>query len=366
MKKIGILGGTFDPIHKQHLKIAKTAYTKLKLDEVWILPTKKNPLKDNVSATTEQRITMIKLTIKNIDWLKVNEYELKSKNKVNYSIDTIKYLKKTNPTTEFFFIIGSDNLYTLDKWKNIKQLSQLVQIIVVNRPHFPNSLKLMEKYHCQNLVVQPSSDISSSKIRKGEDITLLDPKVIDYINDNLIYADKRLSFNLDKERMQHCLNVGQAAKKLAIKHHVNPNQALIAGTFHDIAKQWPKAKLTKYLKEYYPAGLNAPFNLYHAYVGALFLKHDWKFHNQEIIDAIFKHTSGALKMSKLDLVVLLADKISKERTYPGVKELRKLANKDLNLAFSKYLELLRSNLLNKNVKLTQDFEKIYQKWHKDN
>lgn len=365
MKKIGIFGGTFDPIHNQHLNIAKTAYIKLKLDEVWILPTKKNPLKNNVSATTEQRIAMIKLTIKNLKWLKLNEYELKSKSKVNYSIDTIKYLTKTYPDTEFFFIIGSDNLATLVQWKNINELSNLVKIIVVNRPHYPQTIKLMKKYHCENLVVAPTSDISSSKIRNGENIELLNQKIIDYINENLIYVHERLNFNLNQERAQHCLNVGQAARELAIKHHVNPNQALIAGTFHDIAKQWSKSKLTKYLTKYYPEGLKASFNLYHAYVGALYLKHHLKFKDQEIIDAIFKHTSGALKMSKLDLIVLLADKISKERSYPGVTELRKLAFKDLNLAFSKYLELLRTNLLNKNVKLNQEFNLIYKKWHID-
>lgn len=362
MKRIGILGGTFDPIHKQHLKIAKTAYEKLKLDEVWVLPTKRNPLKDVVSATTEQRITMIKLTIKNFSWLKLNEYELKSKNKVSYSIDTVRYLTKTYPDVEFFFIIGSDNLLTLDKWEGINELSTLVKIIVVNRPHFPKSLKMMKKYHCQNLAVHPANDISSSKIRTGETINLLEPKVNDYINENLIYAQERLKFNLDQERVEHCLNVGQAAKELAIKYHVDVNQAVIAGTYHDIAKQWPKARLRKYLTKYYPEGLKAPFNLYHAYVGALFLKNHWNFHDQAIIQAIFKHTTGAVKMSKLDLVVFLADKISKERTYPEAKKLRKLAFEDLELAFCQYLELLKINLLQKNVKLNQEFNLVYQKW----
>lgn len=365
MKKIGILGGTFDPIHLQHIKIAQTAYEKLNLDEVWILPTKKNPLKNNVSASTAERITMIKLTIKKYSWLKLNDYELNSKSKVNYSIDTIKHFKKTNPNTEFFFIIGSDNLHTLKDWKGVEQLSTLIQLIVVNRPHYPKTLNLMKKYHCLNLVVKPSSDISSSKIRNGADISFLEPKVIDYINENLIYVQERLRFNLDEKRMQHCLNVGQAAQELAIKHHADANKALIAGTFHDIAKQWPKRKMRKYLKKYYPAGLKAPVNLYHSYAGALYLKNDLKFKDHEIIDAVFKHTSGAVKMSKLDLIVFLADKISKERKYPEVKELRKLALQDLNLAFSRDLELLRTNLLNKNVKLNQEFNLVYEKWHQE-
>lgn len=365
MKKIGILGGTFDPIHNQHIKIAKTAYQKLKLDEVWILPTKKNPLKNDVSATTKQRITMINLTIENFPWLKLNQYELETKNQVNYTIDTIKHFKKTYPNTEFFFLIGSDNLYTLEKWKGINELINLVQIIVVNRPHYRKSIKLIQKYQCQNLIVQPSNDISSSKIRSGEIVNLLNKKVINYINENFIYVHERLKFNLDDKRYQHCLNVGQTAKELAKKHHVDTNQALIAGTFHDIAKQWTKDQLINYLNKYYPEGLKAPFNLYHAYVGALFLKHHWKFQNQEIINAIFKHTSGALKMSKLDLVVLLADKIAPERNYLQVEELRKLANENLELAFSRYLEILKHHLIEKKVKLNHEFNLIYQKWHQE-
>lgn len=365
MKKVGILGGTFDPIHNQHIRIAKIAYEKLKLDEIWILPTKKNPLKNNVSATTTQRIEMIKLTIKDISWLKLNQYELESKNKTNYTIDTIKHFKKTNPETDFFFIIGSDNLYTLNKWKEIDQLIDLIKIIVVNRPHYRKSIKLMQKYHCENLIVRPSSDISSSKIRNGEIVNLLNTTVIDYINNNLIYVQERLKFHLKDERYQHSLNVGKVAQELAFKHNVNTKKALIAGTFHDIAKEWSKEKLTNYLNKYYPQGLKSPFNLYHAYVGSLYLKNHWKFQDQDITAAIFKHTSGAIKMNKLDLIVFLADKISKERNYPGVKELRKLAFENLNLAFSKYLEILKENLLKNDEQLNHEFELVYKKWHKD-
>lgn len=364
MKKIGILGGTFDPIHNQHIEIAKAAYKKLKLDEVWILPTKLNPLKTNISATTEQRIAMIKLAIQDFSWLKLNQYELTTKEKVNYTIDTIKAFQKKYPDTEFSFIIGSDNLLSLNKWKDIHQLITLVKFIVINRPNFQPSISLMEKYHCQNLTLELPNNISSSKIRTGENIDLLNQDVINYINDNLVYYKERLKFHLTNERYQHCLNVGETAKKLAIKHHENPEKALIAGTYHDIAKQWPKEKLINYLKQYYPKGLSAPFNLYHGYAGALYLQHHLKYQDKEIISAIFNHTSGAVKMTKLELIVLLADKISHERNYSGVNELRKLAQKNLALAFSKYLEILKVSLAARKLPLTEEFNSIYQTWHK--
>lgn len=365
MKKIGILGGTFDPIHNQHITIAKATYKKLKLDEVWILPTKLNPLKTNISATTEQRIAMIKLAIKNLAWLKLNEYELTTKEKVNYTIDTMKVFQEKYPNTEFYFIIGSDNLASLNKWKDIQQLITLVKFVIINRPNFQASTSLMEKYHCQYLTLELPNNISSSKIRSGENIDLLNQDEINYINENLIYYQERLKFHLNNERYQHCINVGETARKLAIKHNENSEQALIAGTYHDIAKQWPKEKLINYIKQYYPKGLSAPFNLYHGYAGALYLQHHLKYQDKAIISAIFKHTSGAIKMSKLELIVLLADKISPERNYPGVNEIRKLAQKNLALAFSKYLEILKASLIARNFPLTEEFNSIYQTWHKN-
>lgn len=362
MKRIGILGGTFDPIHNQHIKIAKTAYQKLHLNEVWILPTKHNPLKADVSASNEQRISMIEIAIKDIKWLKLNQYELNNQDEVNYTINTISYFIKKNQDTEFFFIIGSDNLYTLKKWKDIEILSKIIKIVVVNRPHFRKSIKLMEKYNCLNLIVNPSSDISSSKIRNGEVINLLHPEVNNYINNHLLYYQERLKFHLDATRITHSINVGLMAQELAVKYKVNQQQALIAGTYHDIAKQWSKEKMRAYLTKYYPQGLKSPENLYHAFVGALYLKNHWKINDKNITDAIFKHTSGALEMSKLDLIVMLADKISKEREHEYVLKLRQLAFTNLETAFSYYLEVLKPSLVLRKQPITKDFELIYQKW----
>ncbi|WP_308149786.1 nicotinate-nucleotide adenylyltransferase [Spiroplasma sp. AdecLV25b] len=361
MKKIGILGGTFDPFHNQHLNIAKTAYQKLQLDEVWILPTKQNPLKDSVSATNEQRVAMINLVINDYPWLKLNEYEL-TNSEPSYTINTVTYFTNTYCNYKFYFIIGSDNLYTLNQWQGIEQLINLVKIVVVNRPHFRKTLDLMKKYQCRNLVVSPSSDISSAKIRNGEVINQLDSRVNNYINDNLLYNNTRLQFNLDEKRTQHCFNVGEMARKLAIHYKINPIHAQIAGNYHDLCKQWSKGKMTRYLTKYNKDILREPFPVWHGYVAALYLKNHYLVTNDSIINAIAKHTTGAIMMTELDLIVLLADKISIERSSPHVEQLRTLAFKDLTLAFKFYLKTLKTYLESKNQPLNKKFLTIYESW----
>lgn len=363
MKRIGIFGGTFDPFHNQHLNITNTAYHKLQLDEVWILPTKQNPLKDSVSTTDQQRITMINLATNDYPWIKLNNYELTSK-QPSYTINTINHFIKKYPDHKFFFIIGSDNLYTLNKWQGIEQLINLVKIIVVNRPHYRKTIALMLKYKCQNLIVRPSSDISSAKIRNGEVINQLDSKVIAYINNNLIYSNERLQANLDNNRIQHCINVGNMAAKLAIHYKEDAKKALIAGTYHDLCKQWNKDKMNKYLLKYDKDLLQEPFPIWHGYLAALYLKNHYQYHDELILNAIAKHTTGAIIMKPLELIILLADKISIERNYYYVEELRKLAFQDLTIAFKYYLEILKEHLLTEKKPLNKNFLVVYNAWNK--
>lgn len=363
MKRIGLLGGTFDPFHNQHLTIAIRAYQKLKLDEVWIMPTKQNPLKAKVSASNEQRLTMIKLATKNYPWIKINDYELKS-TQPSYTINTVTYLCYHYPQYKFFFIIGADNLSTLSQWQGINDIIKKVKIVVVNRPHYHKTLQLIQQYQCRNLVVYPSCDISAAKIRNGEVIKHLDNNVINYINENGLYIIERLRFNLDPIGVQHSLNVAQMAIKLAQIHDVNPQKAKIAALYHDLCKQWSKTKMIKYLSQYDKTILLKPWPVWHGYVAALYIKHHYQINDEAIINAVAKHTTGGITMNNLELVVLLADKIAAERTQPGVVLLRDLAFKNLTKAFILYLQILKQHLTNTNQIIDQQFLIIYDQWNK--
>ncbi len=133
-KKIGLLGGSFDPPHQGHLKISKIAINKLSLDKLYWCVTEQNPFKKKTFFSLSKRIKKSKLLTSEIKKIKVKYFEDKIKS--NRSIDLIKYLNKKNKKTEFFLIIGSDNLINLHKWKNWKLLTKLIKIVVFFRKDY--------------------------------------------------------------------------------------------------------------------------------------------------------------------------------------------------------------------------------------
>ena len=129
-KSIGLLGGSFDPAHKGHLIISKIALKKIKLNQIYWLVTKKNPLKKNVPSSLKERLKLAKRITKNIS--KIQVLYLDKIVKSSRSIDIINYFikKKIN---NIYFIIGSDVLLKLHKWKSWKKLLKLTKLIVFSR-----------------------------------------------------------------------------------------------------------------------------------------------------------------------------------------------------------------------------------------
>ena len=133
-KRIGILGGSFDPPHRGHIEISKLAIKKLSLDQLYWCVTKKNPFKNKAFFSLAERITKSKAITNKVKKIKIKFFEdiVKSPN----TADLIKYLKKTNNKNVFFLIIGSDNLIKFHKWKNWNILPKLTQIVVFSRKDY--------------------------------------------------------------------------------------------------------------------------------------------------------------------------------------------------------------------------------------
>ena len=163
MKKIGILGGTFNPIHTGHLAIANVALDGLNLDKVLFIPSYLPPHKTSANVVSaEHRLNMVKLAMAGHPAFEVLDFEIKQKGK-SYSYKTVRHLKSIFPKgTEFYFIIGEDSFLTLNTWKRIDELLSQVQFVVINRP---GSRKTKSKIKVLTLTM-PGLDISSSLIRK--------------------------------------------------------------------------------------------------------------------------------------------------------------------------------------------------------
>lgn len=160
MKKIGLLGGTFDPPHIGHLTMAEEAYEKLNLDEVWFIPSAEPPHKEQAKVSAVDRLLMLKVALEPVNYFKINTIELERQGK-SYTYDTIQALKEQYPTYQFYFIIGADMVEYLPNWYKIDQLIELVQFVGVKRPDYQ-----LDTSYPVIILDTPGLDISSTMIRE--------------------------------------------------------------------------------------------------------------------------------------------------------------------------------------------------------
>ena len=202
--KIGIMGGTFDPIHRGHLMLGEYAFRQYGLDKIWFMPNGTPPHKDNskIGSKPEVRMQMVRLAIEGYEEFELQTYEITNQ-EVNYSYKTMEHFNKIYPEAEFYFIIGADSLFAIERWVKPERLLKACVILAAYRDE--KSTKDMEeqisylngKYGSDiRLLNTPNVDISSSEIRnkiqRGETIQELVPKsVYQYIVENQLYKEKK-------------------------------------------------------------------------------------------------------------------------------------------------------------------------------
>lgn len=190
--KIGIYGGSFNPVHKGHTQLAESLVNQGLVDEVWLLVSPLNPLKQEVSADIapyEHRLQMAELACEGIAGLQVSDFESKL-SVPSYMVNTLGELSKAYPEHEFVLVIGADNWESFPRWYNGDEIVTNYGILVYRRPgceideeSLPPSVRM---------VTTPLYDISSTEIRRsvveGKTLTeWLDEKVAEYIVDKGLY-----------------------------------------------------------------------------------------------------------------------------------------------------------------------------------
>lgn len=166
MRRVGLFGGTFNPIHVGHLAVAQMAQEAMKLDKIIFIPSNWPPHKHaDVLAPARHRYNMVRLAIANNPAFEISDYEICKEGK-SYTIDTLRDFRRIYPKeTRLFFIIGGDTLPQLKTWKYIDSILTMATFIVVNRPgQFKKSTGIKKiKYYA---VSMQGIDISSSYIRR--------------------------------------------------------------------------------------------------------------------------------------------------------------------------------------------------------
>lgn len=202
-KKIGIMGGTFDPIHIAHLRLAETAYDFFHLDQVVFLPSSDPPHKAGRRITCyEQRAEMVKAAIENNPHFICSDLE-RMRTGYSYTSETLEWFCRENPENTYYFIVGADSLYYMEDWHEPEKIFRLATILAANRGEGSEGLLaekiafLTERYHGRIYPLQyVNLDISSSMIRKlvadRHSIRYYVPdKVIKYIQKNRLYIPIR-------------------------------------------------------------------------------------------------------------------------------------------------------------------------------
>lgn len=198
--KVGILGGTFSPIHYGHLLLAETAYDRFGLDKVLIMPAGDPYFKDlNKIAADEHRENMTRLAIEDNPHFEFSDLELKREGKT-YTVDTLSELTSQHPDNEYYFIVGSDTLYSIEKWYRPAEIFQMVKLLTSCRNIEKEELNkqidhLKNKFGAKiyNLYM-PNIDISSTdirdKVKHGMSVRYFTPDpVIRYIQENKLYLE---------------------------------------------------------------------------------------------------------------------------------------------------------------------------------
>jgi nicotinate-nucleotide adenylyltransferase len=157
LRKIGIYGGTFDPIHHGHLILAREARERLGLEKIIFVPAAISPFKDLPVANAQDRVRMLRAAITNEPGFAMDEVELHRPGP-SYTIDTIEEFRTREPEAEIFLLLGQDNVPSLSQWHRFEELRKLVKFVVLDRTG--------EETNHPYLVVQCKIDISATEIRK--------------------------------------------------------------------------------------------------------------------------------------------------------------------------------------------------------
>jgi nicotinate-nucleotide adenylyltransferase len=185
--RLGIFGGSFDPVHNAHLALARACQQQAELDEVWFTPTAIQPLKQQgPCATDRQRLEMLRIAIRDEPCWRVCSIEI-DRGGFSYTVDTLWQIYEELPEAELFFLIGADALHDADKWKEPREIFRLATPLVVCRPGQPapdlEQLNLLcTAATSPQLIEMPAMDVSSSEIRRrasaGEPIDDLVPDAV--------------------------------------------------------------------------------------------------------------------------------------------------------------------------------------------
>lgn len=350
--KIALFGGTFDPIHEGHLRLAREFAKRLSLDRIILMPTFVPPHKLKTQmAPSADRLAMCRLAAGDDPLFAVSDLEI-SRGGASFTADTLASLKEKQPDAEWYLITGADMFLTLGTWNRFDEIARIAVLCAAPRcgvtaERLKEYAGELEKFgaHCEIQDI-PEFEVNSTELRQriqnGQSLEgLVPPAVGRYIAEHKLYTEQGKNLDLDEQfieiirgrltpkRFHHSLEVAKQAVHLAAIYGADEKKARTAGILHDIMKD---AGAKAQLQIFHDFGIildnaeKASPTCWHAHAGAVFIENVLHVGDEDIINAVRYHTTGRAGMSPLEKTIFVADFTSADRDYPDSDEMRRLAD----------------------------------------
>lgn len=346
MAKTIVFGGSFDPVHVEHINILKAAVRELCADKVIVVPTKNPPHKSASKTPFSDRAEMARIAFSKVS-ADVIVDDIENRNDgVNYSSDNLPVLEKKYG--KFVYVIGGDSLLALENWHEPEFIVRNFEIAVFDREGCQSAkdkaAELNEKWNGKIRILEyVGKEVDSHTIRDRlmlkADVSGLDENVGRYIKSRNLYSeffpyvDKAATY-LDAKRLVHSKNTALVALSLNRNFcpKIDEDKVLLAGLLHDVGKMYDKTELPKNIKNAIPSdSIGTPVQ--HQFVSAEIVKNDFHISDEDVLNAIRFHTTGRENMSQFEKLIYVSDLISYERNFQGVESLRKAVYNDFEKGF---------------------------------
>ena len=344
MKKIAILGGTFDPPHNEHIKMAENAVKELNLDKLFVVPDYIPPHKtDKIITESRERLNMCKLAFAGKDKIDVSSYETDKKDK-SYTYITIGHFAELYGDAEIYFILGTDMLDNFRFWSYPEKILEKCEIALIRRDgeiiKNRDAVKEFEEKFKRKVKILDyvGKDLSSTKIRIYKELNLeissfVTESVKNYISEKNLYPKDKLfkyiSEKLPENRRIHTAGVILTALRYNKILNLDEDKVITAALLHDCAKY----ENYENFKGFTLPDNNVPKPVIHQYLGAYIAKHVLNIDDEEILNAIMWHTTGKAAMTKMEKLIYLSDLIEPSRTFDGVDKIREAADENFESGF---------------------------------
>ncbi len=400
--RLGIMGGTFDPIHIGHLACAEQAREAFELDAVVFVVAGNPAFKQDRDVTpAAERLAMCAAAVASNPHFDASSIEV-DRAGVTYTADTLRQLRAHYPdNVELWFITGADAVCSILKWRESEVVARLAHIVAVTRPGWELSAeqrRVIEEHGAFRVHALQATGLAVSstdlrqRVAQGRSIRYLTmQRVLDYISEHGLYRMQEtsgddagvsgearptageevlsqafyearrdeLSGRVKPKRFKHSLGVADTAVALARAYGCDERLARLAGLLHDWDKGYDDAGIVARahelgLEEEYASYLDMP-HLLHGPTASVALARAFPGLPQELLRAIRLHTTGDVGMSSLDMIIYVADAIEPGRDYPGVDDLRAMVGvADIEELFLATFQHVLDNLVSRRKRIHPD------------